>query len=250
MIQSEDMKSAKGKRAIITGAANGIGYTLARTLLEQGLEVWALDKDAEGLNRIKALYRDCKVDVVDISREQEILAFFKKMKTEWGRCDILINNAGISRFTSLEQCPTADFDEILAVNLRAPFIFSREFARLHPGGYYGRIINIASTRYVMSEPGGEAYGASKGGIVSLTHALANSLSGTGITVNCITPGWIHTGNADELTEADHQQHPSGRVGKPEDVAAIALFLIQPANDFINGEEIRVDGGMTRKMIYV
>ena len=244
------MASTKDRRVIVTGAANGIGFTLASTFLDEGMDVWALDKDTDGLNRLKVLYPDCYVDVVDLSSELQILSFFEKMKTEWGRCDILINNAGISRFSPLEQCQTRDFDEIISVNLRAPFICSREFARLHTQGHYGRIINIASTRYVMSEPGGEAYGASKGGIVALTHALANSLSGTGITVNCITPGWIHTGKRDELTAADHLQHPSGRVGKPEDVASMALFLIQPSNDFINGEEIRVDGGMTRKMIYV
>ncbi len=120
---------------------------------------------------------------------------------------------------------------------------------MHAFGQYGRIIQIASTRHLMSEPGGEAYGASKGGIVSLTHALANSLAGTGITVNCISPGWIHTGDPEKLRPQDHAQHPSGRVGKPSDIASMVMWLCSPENDFVNGENIYMDGGMTRKMIY-
>lgn len=115
---------------------------------------------------------------------------------------------------------------------------------------YGRIINISSTRYLMSEPGSEGYAASKGGIYALTHALAISLSPYHITVNSISPGWIQTHNYDSLTDKDHHQHPSGRVGKPEDIARTCLFLCEDKNDFINGENITVDGGMTKKMIYL
>lgn len=244
------MSILTGKRVIVTGASNGIGKNLAEAFIKEGCDVWAIDKDGVGLMRLNEDFRHIRTTLLDITQKKDILAFFKEVKIIWGSCDILINNAGISKFTPLQDCDTSNFDEILSVNLRAPFIFSREYAKLHVNGTFGRIINIASTRYVMSEPGGEAYGASKGGLISLTHALANSLSGTGVTVNCITPGWIHTGSDDELTPADHDQHPSGRVGKPSDVTAIALFLAQPQNSFINGEEIRVDGGMTRKMIYI
>lgn len=108
---------------------------------------------------------------------------------------------------------------------------------------------MASTRYLMSEPNSEAYAASKGAIFSLTHALAMSLSKYKIIVNSISPGWIETGNYDSLSDLDHSQHPSGRVGKPEDIARTCLFLCQRDNDFINGQNIVVDGGMTKKMIY-
>jgi NAD(P)-dependent dehydrogenase (short-subunit alcohol dehydrogenase family) len=111
----------------------------------------------------------------------------------------------------------------------------------------GLIVNIASTRAFMSEPDSEAYAASKGGLVSLTHALAASFAPHRVRVNCISPGWIETGDYLKLREADHLQHFSGRVGRPEDIAKACLFLA--GNDFINGENIIIDGGMTRKMIY-
>ena len=113
----------------------------------------------------------------------------------------------------------------------------------------GVIINIASTRALMSEPDSEAYAASKGGIVALTHALAASLAPDRIRVNCISPGWIETGDYSQLREEDHHQHLSGRVGRPDDIARACLFLSSSENDFINGENIVIDGGMTRRMIY-
>ena len=168
--------------------------------------------------------------------------------------DIIINNAGISEFSPITETSVEDFDKILSINLRPVFITSRTLAlhrksqaENHP---YGRIINICSTRYLMSEPGSEGYAASKGGIYSLTHALASSLSEWHITVNSIAPGWIQTHDYNQLRPEDHSQHPSRRVGKPEDIARMCLFLCEENNDFINGENITIDGGMTKKMIYV
>lgn len=239
----------ENKRAILTGGANGIGKTIAEFFHENGLKIWVIDKDAEGLEHLMQALPGIKTTCLDISDASALLVFFKELESTWGHADILVNNAGLSRFKPLPELSVEEWDYILNTNLRAAFICAREFARLHPRGQYGRIVQIASTRHLMSEPGGEAYGASKGGLVSLTHALANSLSGTGITVNCISPGWIHTGNPDSLRPKDHAQHLSGRVGKPADVASLVLYLCQPENDFINGENIYVDGGMTKKMIY-
>ncbi len=235
--------------AILTGGAAGIGKAIAETLYNKGIQLWVVDKDAEGLKHLQQVLPGIKTTCFDLSDAPAIIAFFKEVEDLWGHADILINNAGLSRFKPLQELAVEEWDYILNTNLRASFICAREFARLHPQGQYGRIVQIASTRHLMSEPGGEAYGASKGGLVSLTHALANSLSGTGITVNCISPGWIHTGNRDSLRPIDHAQHLSGRVGKPADIASLVLYLCQPENDFINGENIYVDGGMTRKMIY-
>jgi NAD(P)-dependent dehydrogenase (short-subunit alcohol dehydrogenase family) len=239
----------KNKKVLITGGANGIGLAITKAFVKQEAVVFVVDKDMVKGKELESQFPAVKFFCVDIVNEKAILAVFEELRSMGISLDVLVNNAGLSHFMALEACETSMWDEVINVNLRAPFIFSREFVRMHPKNSYGRIINIASTRYVLSEPGGEAYGASKGGIVSLTHALANSLSDSGITVNCIAPGWIHKDNYDELKDEDHRQHLSGRVGKPEDVAEIGLFLCQPGNDFINGEEIRVDGGMTRKMIY-
>jgi oxidoreductase len=146
-----------------------------------------------------------------------------------------------------------EFDRIININLRPVFITSRMLAihrkNMKGENLYGRIINLCSTRYLMGEAGTEAYSASKGGIYSLTHALAVSLGEYHITVNSVSPGWIENSNYDRLTAGDHRQHPSGRVGKPEDIARMCIFLCGEENDFINGENITIDGGMTKKMIY-
>ncbi len=239
----------KDKHAIVTGGANGIGKNIAITLEEAGAKVWVIDKDKEGLAHLRQHYPWIHTTCLDLSDVDEILKFFRQIEVEWRAADILVNNAGLSFFKPLDKISIEEWDYVINSNLRAAFVCSREFAQMHSQGKYGRIIQIASTRHLMSEPGGEAYGASKGGIVSLTHALANSLSGTGITVNCISPGWIHTGDPEKLRKKDHDQHPSGRVGKPSDISSLVMWLCMPENDFINGENIYIDGGMTRKMIY-
>jgi NAD(P)-dependent dehydrogenase (short-subunit alcohol dehydrogenase family) len=239
----------KGKHAIVTGGANGIGKAIAVALEEAGCKVWVIDKDEEGLETLRQHYPWIHTTCLDLVDVDEILKFFRQIEVEWRHADILVNNAGLSRFKPLEQLTIEEWDYILNTNLRAAFIFAREFAKSHSAGRYGRIIQIASTRHLMSEPGGEAYGASKGGLVSLTHALANSLSGTGITVNCISPGWVHTGDPEKLRSKAHEQHPSGRVGKPSDISSLVMWLCAPENDFVNGENIYIDGGMTKKMIY-
>lgn len=239
----------KEKCAIVTGGANGIGKAIAIALEESGAKVWVIDKDKEELDNLRQHYPWIRTSCFDLTDTEAILKFFRQIEVEWRSADILINNAGLSHFKPLDKLTIEEWDYIINTNLRAAFICAREFARMHSHGQYGRIIQIASTRHLMSEPGGEAYGASKGGIVSLTHALANSLSGTGTTVNCISPGWIHPGDPEKLRSQDHSQHLSGRVGKPSDIASLVKWLCSPENDFVNGENIYIDGGMTRKMIY-
>ena len=143
-----------------------------------------------------------------------------------------------------------EFETVISTNLNGTFFCSRAFIEANKDEDYGRIINIASTRFNQNEAGWEAYGASKGGVVSLTSAMAISLGNVPITVNAISPGWIETINYEALSVEDHLQHPSRRVGKPEDIARVCMFLTDKANDFINGENIVVDGGMTKKMIYI
>lgn len=237
------------KHAVVTGGANGIGRQIALAIAAQGANVSVLDIDREKGVLLQAQNPLIQFVHIDLGNAKAIEACFDKWASAGRHIDILVNNVGISRFKPLLELTTDEWDEILNVNLRAAFVCSRQFAKQHTQGIYGRIINIASTRHLMSEPNGEAYAAGKGGLVSLTHALAASLANMGITVNCISPGWIHTGDVAELTPADHRQHASGRVGTPADIASLCLFLCNEENSFINAQNFYVDGGMTKKMIY-
>ncbi|MGL4827531.1 MAG: SDR family NAD(P)-dependent oxidoreductase [Vibrionaceae bacterium] len=133
--------------------------------------------------------------------------------------------------------------------MRGAMLCARAFVQANLGQPYGRIINIASTRWQQNEAGWDAYGASKGALVAFTQSLAISLAEYPITVNAISPGWIQAEDYHTLTEEDHRQHPSGRVGRPDDITRACLFLADPNNDFINGANLVIDGGMSKKMIY-
>ena len=247
--------SIKDKIIYITGGANGIGKTIVTLFCKYGADVTFCDIDVDESKKLcneLSSYK-CSFHVVDISYTEVLEQSINKVIEEKGNIDVIINNAGISYFNSILDTTVEEFDKVLDINMRPVFITARILANLREANpnlnTYGRIINISSTRFLMSEPNSEAYAASKGAIVSLTHALAVTLSKYKITVNSISPGWIETGNYDMLSPLDHSQHPSGRVGKPDDIARTCLFLCQPDNDFINGQNIVIDGGMTKKMIY-
>lgn len=224
------------KRAVITGGASGIGRHLAIGFAKEGYEVFALDIiDTSFSEKNIHFYK------MDLRSESEIHQYFKKITEEYG---------AISKFNkSVYEISVEEFDDVLTTNLRGAFICCKEFIAQKQNSSYGRIVNIASTRFHQNEAGWEAYGASKGGIVSLTNSLCVSLSNTDITVNAVSPGWIEVEDYDSLTEIDHKQHPSGRVGKPQDIVNACLFLCREENDFINGANLIIDGGMTKKMIY-
>lgn len=244
----------KDKVVVITGAANGIGKGLVAAYAKKGAKIIVADVDEKAGKQIaeENKIHNGKVSFVhtDVRKEDEIIRLMKVTKEEYGKVDILINNAGISKWKSLYELSAQEWDEILITNLRSVFLCSREAAKYMRGNNNGgSIVNLASTRAFMSEPYSEAYAASKGGIVALTHALAISLGNDKITVNAISPGWIETGNYNDLRKIDHEQHPSRRVGKPEDIARACFYLTSAENDFVTGVNIVVDGGMTRKMIY-
>ncbi|MEH7443486.1 glucose 1-dehydrogenase [Bacillus sp. JJ1122] len=240
-----------GKTVIITGGSNGIGNGIAKAFGKEGANVCIADLEEKKGNEVVEMIINAGGKAAfyqtDVRREDEIINLLDKVLKDFGTIDILINNAGVSRFKPLFELSTEEWEDVVFTNLRSVFIGSREAAKRMTQG--GRIINMASTRATMSEPNSEAYASSKGGIVALTHALAASLQEKGITVNCISPGWIQTEDYQELREKDHLQHWSNRVGKPEDIAKACLYLADPANDFINGLNLIIDGGMTRKMIY-
>ena len=241
------------KRVFITGGAEGIGKAIVEAFCLSGDQVAFCDiNETAGQETAKAT--GSIFHKVDVSDKDALESCIQRILSEWNDIDIIVNNVGISQFSSITETSVEDFDKILSINLRPVFITSRLLA-IHrkeqsSPNPYGRIINICSTGYLMSEPGSEGYAASKGGIYSLTHALALSLSEWNITVNSIAPGWIQTHDYDQLQPEDHSQHPSRRVGKPEDIARMCLFLCEENNDFINGENITIDGGMTKKMIYL
>ena len=241
------------KRVFITGGAEGIGKAIVEAFCLSGDQVAFCDiNETAGQETAKAT--GSIFHKVDVSDKDALESCIQRILSEWNDIDIIVNNVGISQFSSITETSVEDFDKILSINLRPVFITSRLLAirrkEQSSPNPYGRIINICSTRYLMSEPGSEGYAASKGGIYSLTHALALSLSEWNITVNSIAPGWIQTHDYDQLQPEDHSQHPSRRVGKPEDIARMCLFLCEENNDFINGENITIDGGMTKKMIYI
>ncbi|WP_340373651.1 glucose 1-dehydrogenase [Peribacillus sp. FSL E2-0218] len=242
------------KTVIVTGASNGIGRGVAMGYAQSGASVVLADMDEqEGLRyakELKASGHEAMFVKTDVRTEADILHLMDVTLKTYKTIDILINNAGKALFKPVYELTLEEWDDMMNTNLRSVFLCSREAAKaMRENETGGAIINLASTRALMSEPDSESYAATKGGIVSLTHALAASLSNEKITVNSISPGWIETGHYDALREKDHQQHFSNRVGKPEDIARACLYLTAAENDFVTGVNLIVDGGMTRKMMY-
>jgi NAD(P)-dependent dehydrogenase (short-subunit alcohol dehydrogenase family) len=245
----------------VTGGAQGIGRAIAVRFAKAGYSVSIADpvRDAgqEIVTELRKLGAEAIYVRTDVANPKDVDAWIRRTVTELGCPDVLVNNAGILRNRPFLKLPVKDFDRVIAVNLRGTFLCAQAAAkRMVARGHGGAIVNIASTRAFMSEPGTEAYTASKGGIVALTHGMAISLGPEKIRVNSISPGWIETsdwqysGRAKKPTHSkrDREQHPVGRVGTPDDVAEACLFLSESAG-FITGQNLIIDGGMTVKMIY-
>ncbi len=243
----------EGKNAIVTGGANGIGRCITEEFIKAGASVAIIDADETAGKALAEKYAE-KIFFAhgDIAEENVCEHFARLFIKRFGGLDFLINNAGLSRRGLLSGCGYANFNYALRVGVSAPYYLSLFFkSHFNPAA---AIVNIASTRAFMSQPDSESYAAAKGGIVALTHAMAISLAGR-VRVNSISPGWIDVsawhlnGQALSHNMADHQQNPTGRIGRPEDVAHMALYLCSEKAEFITGENIVVDGGMTRQMIY-
>ncbi len=235
--------------AIVTGAANGIGLAVARSLLQAGWRVAAVDLAGAGLARRFAKRRRAAILEGDVAEEDTAERAVAAALETFGRLDGVVSNAGISRNQPIGKLTREEWHRVLDVNLTAAFLFARA-AETALRKRKGAMVLISSSRALMSEANTEAYSASKGGLVALSHALSISFA-PDVRVNCVSPGWIRTRNYGELRRKDHAQHPAGRVGRPEDVAAMVQFLLDRERaGFITGANFLLDGGMTRKMIYV
>ncbi len=227
---------------IVTGAAQGIGRAIAGLLVQRGYRVVVADLHAPAGKREQFLFIR-----TDVSSEASVRACVRTTLKRFGRIDALVNNAGLTGPGNgpVEKLALREWNRRIAVNLTGAFLMAKHCVpQLKKRG--GAIVNIASTRALQSEPDTEAYAASKGGLVALTHALAMSL-GPRVRVNCVSPGWIAK---EAVRKKDHAQHPVGRVGRGEDIAQIVAYLLSDAAGFISGQNFFVDGGMTKKMIYL
>lgn len=260
--------------ALITGGAQGLGRATAERLLDDGWNVVIVDRDRDAGNETvdelslsMELNQDrtappsgpagASVSFVhaDVGVESDVVRALLHALNKHARLDGLVCNAGVSRFEPLDSLSLTGWNDIIGTNLTGTFLCAKH-ASPHLRATRGAIVTIASTRALMSEPHGEAYAASKGGIVALTHALAISL-GPAVRANCISPGWIDVSPLrksseripQQLTAQDHDQHPVGRVGRPEDVAAAVSWLLGDESGFVTGANLVIDGGMTRRMVY-
>lgn len=220
------------KVAVVTGGAQGIGRCICEEFAKQGAKVCTID----------LLENDFFQG--DVGKKEDLERFAQKVIQTYGRVDFLVNNAK-PLFLGIDTCTWEQFNQALQVGVAAPFYLTQ---LLLP--YFGEgasIVNISSSRDRMSQPFTESYTAAKGGIAALTHALAVSLRDKA-RVNSISPGWIDT-TGSQFFGADETQHPAGRVGTPQDIAQMVLFLCSDKAGFITGENICIDGGMTHQMIY-
>lgn len=217
---------------VVTGGAKGIGKTIADEFRKAGAHVCVID----------LLENDYFVG--DLADQTVLDAFADKLIADYGRVDVLVNNA-LPLMKGIDECTYEQFNYALRVGVTAPFYLTKRFAPYFAPG--ASVINISSSRDRMSQPQTESYTAAKGGISALTHALAVSLAGK-VRVNSVSPGWIDT-DFTVYDGADAVQHPAGRVGNPLDIANMVLFLCSDKAGFITGENICIDGGMTRQMIY-
>ena len=223
----------KDKVCVITGGANGIGKSIKEEFIKQHAKCYVIDKV------------DGNHFVGDLANKETLEEFANYVIEKEGKIDFLINNAP-PMSKGINDCSYDEFNEALKVGVTAPFYLAKLFLPYFTDN--ASIINISSSRDRMSQPQTESYSASKGAISSLTHALAISLAHK-VRVNSISPGWINTLEDCTYSKEDHLQHPVGRIGKVEDIANLVLFLCSDKASFITGENICVDGGMTKQMIY-
>jgi 3-oxoacyl-[acyl-carrier protein] reductase len=243
-----------GRVALVTGASRGIGKAIALRLGRAGARVACVARDVEKLGEtcaaIEAAGGNAGVFACDVTDSESINRLVSQIAEEWGRLDIVVNNAGITRDTLIPRMSDEDFDSVIATNLRSVFLFTRAATQVMMRSRYGRIINISSVSGIMGNPGQANYSASKAGVIGLTRTVARELASRrrNITVNAICPGFVATEMTDALGDAlldeVKKRVPLQRLGDAEEVADAVIFLASDSAAYITGQVLTVDGGLT------
>ena len=240
-----------GQVALVTGASQGIGRAVAETLAANGARVAAVARNAEKLAAVVAAIAeaggDAKAFPCDVSNPEAVTATVEGVVETFGRLDILVNNAGITRDTLLPRMGDEEWDDVIATNLRGPFLFMRAASRPMMQQRYGRIVNVSSVSGMMGNPGQSNYSASKAGLIGLTRTVAKELAGRKITVNAVAPGFIASDMTDALGPAlmdeVKKRVPAKRLGEAWEIADAVLFLASPAMGYLTAQVLVVDGGL-------
>ena len=245
------MKPLENKIALVTGAARGIGQAIALQLAADGAALALCDVKAEWLDdtvaKVKALGRRAEAYAMDVANGAAVGEAVAKILADFGRIDVLVNNAGITRDTLLIRMSEEDWDAVLDVNLKGAFLVTKAVVKFMMKQRAGAIVNIASVVGIMGNPGQANYTASKAGLIALTKTTAKEMGSRNIRVNAVAPGFIHTAMTDKLSEpvkdAMLKMVPLGRLGEPEDVAKAVAFLASDNAAYVNGQTLAVCGGM-------
>jgi 3-oxoacyl-[acyl-carrier protein] reductase len=241
-----------GQTAVVTGASQGLGKAIAMALAASGAKVACVARNAEKLADtvalIKAAGGDAEAMSCDVSNRESVEKVIDAVADGWGRLDIMVNNAGITRDNLLPAMSDEQWDDVITTNLRGSFLFCRAASQRMMRARYGRIINIASVSGLIGNPGQTNYSASKAGLIGLTRSLSKELAKRKVTVNAVAPGFIESEMTAALGEAMlsevKKRIPAARIGTGDDVSACVLFLASGAASYVTGQVLTVDGGMT------